>query len=234
MVPVSRHEGATMKRLAQSMIISAVLAAATLPGVAAEKPTPTPAATPTPTARPSGGQALNEVAGETRLKGGEDGKAIVITNENLAEIAEKGSVTSVSKSGSGAGARRPVRAPGDVTVLPPTDPEHSDERRRYWRGQYERQVNLIENLQRQIDYLDQEIPGLWTDFYSRDDPAYRDGVIKPKLDDAMARRQRVEKQLNEARPRLTEIQDQARRDGAEPGWFRGIPTPAPAQPSPNP
>jgi hypothetical protein len=223
-----------VKILAHIMIIPAVLVATTLPGIAADKPTPTPVATLTPTARPAGGQGLNEVAGETRLKGTEDGKAIVITNENLAEMAEKGSVTSVSKSGSGASDRRPVRETGEVTVLQPSDPDHSDERRRYWRGQYERQVNLIETLQRQIDYLDQEIPGMWTDFYSRDDPAYRDGVIKPKLDDAMARRQSLEQQLNEARPRLTEIQDQARRDGAEPGWFRGIPTPAPAQPSQTP
>ena len=221
-----------MRILAYSLIIPAVLVAAPSPGRAGDKPTPSPVATVTPTARPAGGQSLNEVAGETQLKGTEDGKAIVITNENLAEIAEKGSVTSVSKNAGGPSGRRPVRPPGQVTVLEPSGPDHSDERRRFWRGQYERQVDLIETLQRQIDNLDQEIPGMWSDFYSRDDPAYRDGVIKPKLDAAMARRQSLEQQLNEAKPRLTEIQDQARRDGAEPGWFRGIPTPMPARPSP--
>jgi hypothetical protein len=206
--------------------------------VAAETPTttPVPTATPTPeastTPRPGGGKALNEVAKDTRLKGAASGTPIVISNENLPELAEQGAVTSVDK-GKGGGAARPVRQPGRVTIQS-GEPDHSDERRRYWRSQYEAQVKLIEGLQQEIRQLDQKIPGMWTDFYSRDDPAYRDGVIKPALDAAMARRQQVEEQLAAAQPRLDEIKDQARRDGGEPGWFRGIPTPKPFTPAPSP
>lgn len=235
----ARGKGAPMRIRKRSTILGIVfgglLAAASALGFAEERPTPTPtpAATPSPTPRPAGGQSLQEIGKDTELKGAASGTPIVISNENLAEIAEQGSVTSVEKgAGSGAG-RRPVRQPGQVTVVE-SDPQHTDERRRYWRNQYERQVELIEALQRQIQALDQEIPGLWRDFYSRDDPAYRDGVIKPKLDAAMAQRQKLEEQLATAGPRLTEIKSQARADGAEPGWFRGIPTPAPLPPTPPP
>jgi hypothetical protein len=192
--------------------------------------------TPTPTPRPAGGQSLSDVAGDKKLKGSGDGKSIVITDKNLSDYASKGQVTAVETSKSSA-SRRPVR---DVTTDPnrvviEADPTHADERRRYWTGMYERQLELVASLKRQIVILDQEIPGLWTDFYARDDPAYRDGVIKPKLDAAMERRERLVEDLAREEPRLNEIKSDARQHGAEPGWFRGIsaPTPAPATPTPD-
>ncbi len=224
-------------RLRKPVVAVAIIAGCGL-GWATETltPAPTPNPTPTaaPTARPEGGQSLNQIAKDTKLKAPEDGQPIVISNENLDSMAAEGSVTSVSgTSGSG---RRPVRqAPGtDSVVVRPGEALETAQRRDYWRGRYQRQVDLIESIQQQIQRLDREIPGLWTDFYSRDDPAYRDGVIKPKLDEYMARRQSLEQQLTDARPRLSEIKSEARRDGAEPGWFRGIPTPQPMPTSPGP
>lgn len=221
-----------------SRIIIAVVAFLPLgvPVAAEERPTPTATVvpSPSPTARPAGGRSLSEIAKDTELKGNENGKPIVISDENLAEIASQGSVTSVEKGRGNAADRRPVREPGRGTVIEPSDGDSSDERRRYWRDQYERQVEIIEALQREIVNLDQEIPGLWRDFYAWDDPAYRDGVIKPKLDAAMERRKTLEEQLAAARPRLTEIKSDARREGAEPGWFRGLPTPRPGAPKETP
>ena len=95
---------------------------------------------------------------------------------------------------------------------------------------YQHQLELITSIQKQIEFLDNEIPGLWRDFYSWDDPFYRDGVIKPQLDEAMENRQKLEVDLQEAQAGLDKIQADARQDGAEPGWFRGFdmpPTPRP-------
>ena len=50
-------------------------------------------------------------------------------------------------------------------------------------------------------------------------------MIKPKLDEAMARRQKLETDLQEAQAKLSKIQEDARRDGAQPGWFRGFDKP---------
>jgi len=194
----------------------------------ADSPTPTPTRTP----RPTGGTSLNDMAKDTELKGGEEGKTIVITNENLSEYAEKGSVTAASDKK--APNRRPVRDPLKVEVVPPSDPEHTDERRRYWQNQYKSQIEMVASLRYQITVLDGEIPGLWRDFYAWDDPAYRDGVIKPKLDAATAKRAKMEESLVAAEQKLSEIKDQARKDGAEPGWFRGISVPTPYPPTPTP
>jgi len=205
---------------------------------AADPPTPTPTHTP----RPAGGKSLNDVAKDKELKGVEKGKAIVITNENLSEYAEKGSVTSAG--GGEKSNRRSVRGGDKVQVVDTGDSGgtggtggsgHTDERRRFWQSRYKSQVELVASYRYQIQVLDSEIPGLWRDFYAWDDPMYRDGVIKPKIDAAMARRSKLEGELVEAESKLNEIKSDARKDGAEPGWFRGIsvPTPMPATPTPD-
>ena len=199
-------------------------------GQAADSPKPTPTKTP----RPAGGTSLNEMAKDTELKGGEKGQAIVITNENLADYAGKGSITASSESDKAN--RRPVRDPLKVdpvsTIVP--GQRNIDERRRYWQNQYKSQIDLVASLRHQITLLDGEIPGLWRDFYAWDDPAYRDGVIKPKLDAATERRAKLEQQLVDAEKKLSEVKNDARKDGAEPGWFRGIADPTPYPPTPTP
>ncbi len=193
---------------------------------AAEEPTPTPSPAVTATAqRPA-------TPVPTR-------KPIVITDENLQEFAEQGRLTTAEPGSSSATRGRPVRGGGsgaDLSGLPivevPADDSEA-EKRRYWRDTYQRQLRLVEQLGRQIEELDASIPGLWNKFYAWDDPAYRDGVIKPELDQAIARREHFEKQLELERERLPEIMDQARRDGAQPGWFRDLPSPAAALAKPD-
>jgi hypothetical protein len=205
----------------------------------ADQPTPTP--DPTPKVEDNQ-KALSEVAKTKPLKGAEDGKAIVITNENLADYASKGSLTTTTGKGdTEKTGRRPLTKPGspgtaaDMVEAPPSGAAHTDERRRYWVDQYERQLELIASIKNQIEVLDRQIPGLWRDFYAWDDPSYRDGVIKPKLDEALNRRERLEADLSREEPRLQEIKSNARQDGAEPGWFRGIsqPTQRPEEPTPD-
>lgn len=174
------------------------------------EPTPTPAAKKTP---------------------------IVISNQNLAEYAEKGRLTTPSGSSSSKAGQRPVhknagsnpKAVQDGVADAPQIAQ--DDRKRYWQNRYEQQLNLVGSIEEQIGILDYEIPGLWRDFYAWDDPAYRDGVIKVKLDEALARSERLETQLKEEEERLDQIRAEARKDGAQPGWFRGMekPTPKPRE-----
>lgn len=188
-------------------------------GLAGAEPEPTPTATPTPAA--------------TRT-------AIVITNENLADYAARGHLTAVETSsggGSGAAARRPVhRAESDSNVrvtdaVADAASVATDEKRQYWSRRYQQQLELVASIEEQIAILDREIPGLWRDFYAWDDPAYRDGVIKVQLDSALARSERLKTQLDIEKEQIKNIQNEARKAGAEPGWFRGIAPPT-ATPTP--
>jgi len=191
----------------------------------AERPTPTPTRTPA-----GGEKSLADIAKSKQLKGGEKGKSIVITNENLADYAAKGELTTAETSQKQA--VRPVHGTGAVAKSSNSGPEA--ERMRFWQAKYKQQLELVAALKQQIKILDYQIPGLWRDFYAWDDPAYRDGVIKPKIDRSMNDRDSLEAKLHKEEARLQEIKESARQDGAEPGWFRGIkePTPPPVSPTP--
>jgi len=191
--------------------------------------------TPTPTPVAQGDQSLSDVAGGIKLDRSATGgsKGIVISNENLADLAGQGHVTEVTKPGN-----QSSRGLADVQIgatgaaVEGQVPGYAEdmEKKHYWQAMYEQQLKLLEGIAKQIEALDYEIPGLWRDFYSWDDPAYRDGVIKPKLDDALAQRQKLEIDKKKGEASLVEIKKSAQRDGGQPGWFRGFskpPTPRP-------
>ncbi len=191
--------------------------------------------TPTPTPRPAGGQSLTDVAKDKKLKGDSkdpSGGQIVISNENLADYASKGGLTTAKPGGAQSSGRAIHAGPG-VTVVDPASAA-ATERMQRWQQRYMQQLERIATIKRLIAELDYEIPGLWRDFYAWDDPAYRDGVLKPKLDASLQRRDTLEEQLRQEEPKLEQIKEAARRDGAEPGWFRAIkePTPVPKKPTP--
>jgi len=187
--------------------------------------------TPTPTQPPAGGEkSLSDIAKSKQLKGGEKGEPIVITNENLPDYASQRELTTATQDQKPA--LRPVHGAG--TAVRSSNHGAEAERMRYWQARYQRQIELVASLKQQIAAFDYQIPGLWRDFYSWDDPMYRDGVIKPKIDQAIKDRDALEVKLQKEEPRLKEIKEAARQDGAEPGWFRGIkePTAPPVSPTP--
>jgi hypothetical protein len=203
-------EGVAMDRYRTPTIIVALglALAAGVGGASEPTSTPTPAATRTP---------------------------IVITDDNLADYAAQGHLTTADSNTaeSKSAERRPVhRSSGDAnTRIEDAAADAAglaaDEKRQYWRRRYEQQLELLASIEDQIVILDREIPGLWRDFYAWDDPAYRDGVIKVQLDGALARSERLKQQLGVEREQLTKIRVEARKGGAEPGWFRGLEVPTP-------
>jgi hypothetical protein len=191
--------------------------------------------TPTPTPRPVGEKSLSEVAKSKQLKGAEKGKPIVISNENLSDYASQRELTTASeKSQPSSRAVHRGTGAGIVTTPAVSSSGNDNERKMYWQGRYKQQLDLVESVKNQIQELDYEIPGLWRDFYAWDDPAYRDGVIKPNLDSALARREGLETQLREGEEELKQIKSSAREDGGEPGWFREIPMATPTKVKPTP
>ena len=198
--------------------------------IAADEPTPTP------TPRPAGGQSLSDAAKDKKLKGDtadKSGGSIVITNENLSDYASKGGLTT-AKPGTNPESRG-VHAGANVRIID-SETSEKNKRKAYWQQKYMQQLERINAIKRQIEELDLEIPALWNEFYARDDPMYRDGVIKPRLDRSLERRDTLGALLLEEEPKLAQIKEQARKDGGEPGWWREIkePTPMPKNPRTGP
>jgi len=221
---------------AAGLLCSALVLAAT--GRADEEPTPQPTRQPTPRATPTptrGPTSLADLAKNLELNtGAGGGEGLVISNSNLSDYANKGQLT-----GAGAGTpgsvdkskprpARPDRVNPEEAAIPQSPEEAKEQgKMEFWRGRYARQLQNVETLKEKIRQLDLEIPQLWSKFYAWDDPAYRDGVIKVRLDQALEEREAYSAQIAEQEAELAKIKVEARRDGALPGWFRGLPTPTP-------
>jgi len=191
--------------------------------------------TKTPTPNTGSEKTLSDVAGGIELNKKAAGQeSIVISNENLSTLAGKGRLTEVTKKGPEQAGRGLADVTGTGAGVEGQDAEYveTQEKKQYWQAIYGQQLSLLEDIRKQIDILDYNIPGLWRDFYSWDDPAYRDGVIKPKLDEALAQRQKLEVDMQKGESKLDQIVVDSRKDGGQPGWFRGFakpPTPKPTE-----
>ena len=158
--------------------------------VAAENPTPTP------TPRPGSLAAYASRLTLDRTRAGDGTDRLMITNDNLEVFAAGGAVTLGSvPTHSSAPAKQPDAA----------------ERAR-WRKAYHVQRGVIAGLERRRALLEVEIDHI------------EDGQLTAKnlarLDRAEAKARILDGEIRRERGELSKIVREARRHGAEPGWFR--------------
>ena len=147
---------------------------------------------PTPTPRPG---TLAAYAGRISLRQTETG-GVTITDENLAEFAARGAVTLGAASTRGA--------------PPPKQPDAAERTR--WRTAYRRQRHVITGLERRRALIEVEIDHI------------EDGGLTAKslarLDRAKEKARVLDEQIKRERGEFVRVVREARRHGAEPGWFR--------------
>jgi hypothetical protein len=108
--------------------------------------------------------------------------------------------------------------PAAVTAAVPVDLNGNGET--YWRG---RATQLREGLARArqtVEAAQLEEKREENDFYSWDDGQYRDNVIKPAWDRSKEETSRAQEALVAAQKSLDDLEDDARKAGAYPGWIR--------------
>jgi polyhydroxyalkanoate synthesis regulator phasin len=140
-------------------------------------------------------------------------KGIVITNENVGKTSGQGGKVTQVQGSPGAAA-----SPGDTGAGEYTDNQGND--KEYWKSSMQQARNAITQAEERVRALQDRVNQLQNDFYTWDDPATRDGVIKPALDQALADLEQARKNVETARTRVTDLEEQARKAGALPGWLR--------------
>jgi hypothetical protein len=202
------------------MVIIAVIAA-----LATAPPTPTPTPAPAPalrvllneppqTHRESVPKSLADLAKSIKLKLPE-GHPRVLTNATVKELAAGVELTTALPAEKSPTAVTPTSSTADSEVL-----------KQEWQRRFQRARAELAYWKSEADRLDAEVKGLERQFYATDDPAYRDGVIKPAWDKALVDWRNAVANLEAAKSKPDEVIAQARRAGALPGWFRGLPEPS--------
>jgi hypothetical protein len=199
-----------MNNFARPRVLLVVLAAA-LPAVgAAPKPTPTPTSEP----RLTGG--FGKTPAPTQKRAGPK-KGLKITNESLVTETDKGKVSTsevMPAPTASASSERSTTRPSDERAEPAGEGEE------YWRGEARRVRERVALLKEEIARLEDEVKKRESEFYSWDDGAYRDRVIKPAWDKAREQLATARQELPLAEKDLADLPDRARRAGAPPGWLR--------------
>jgi hypothetical protein len=193
----------------------------------AATPTPQPLSTPAPISilRDAGsaeaiprGQSLADVAKGIKLR--MTPGARVIDNAGVKSLAEGVELTT-AKPAPGVGGKT-------AEARPPAKRTSDESKQRYWQEKYQSARARVAFLESEVGRLDGLAKELERKFYAWDDPAYRDGVIKPAWDKAVVDLRATMEALDEARSGPDRIIDDAQQDGALPGWFRGLPEPTAA------
>lgn len=78
-------------------------------------------------------------------------------------------------------------------------------------------VTILEN---QIMELQSKLNRLTNDYYAWDDVAYREGVIKVEMDKTREEIEKAREELKKAKEKIPELEEEARKSGALPGWLR--------------
>jgi hypothetical protein len=203
--------------------------------------TPVPAPPPTRTPRlgggpeaPSagrpigtGGASLADIARrqkEQREREGKKPSLGVITNETLRKGAPAGTPTPAPLSAKGGkGKASPTPVPRAPTPALPVIPEWRDQKGRTeadWRritGEVRASQAAAEA---RVKTLDAEVRRLENDFYAWSDGNYRDRVIRPAWDQARDDLAKARQDLDASRARMGELEEDARKSNAPPGWLR--------------
>lgn len=186
--------------------------------LAAAEPRPTP--TPEPQLSGGFGKTAPAAPGRKRVE-----KKLRITNESLVTDPQKGKLTTSQRVVTPIPAGKSAQTPGGPTPTPPAvvstpGAAAAEGGEEYWRNEARRVRDRVTDLRATIIRLENDTRRMEADFYSWDDGAYRDGVIKPAWDKAREDLATARRDLPLAERDLDDLPDRARRAGALPGWLR--------------
>ena len=175
-----------------------------IPTIVFSEPPATPTAVPGPRAR------LSDYAQKHRISKNAPGdpSIIVITDENLGELAAGSELTAVTQKSTS-----PPVPTGAAVVGNP---------RAYWRERVERQLAATRRLDSQVKANRIEIARLWEMFYSCDEPDEREAEIRPRLIRKIDDQIKFDRDYEAANTAFRALLDEAQKSGASAGWFQDI------------
>ncbi|HKC25976.1 MAG TPA: hypothetical protein VKF32_14615 [Thermoanaerobaculia bacterium] len=174
---------------------------------------PKPTATPRPTPRPHQTSLADVVKhSQQQSKPQKKKRSLgVITNETLKSKKQLSEVSGTISVPTPA-----PRAEGSEIVLK----DYNGKTEQAWRDQAVALRKDAADTRERVQHLESESKRLENDFYAWSDGNYRENVIKPSWDRAKEDLAKARAQLDQAESALSNLEDEARKAGASPGWVR--------------
>lgn len=142
---------------------------------------------------------------------------VVISDHNLAELAARGRFANPDA------ASIPAQpAPKIDLAAIRANADARAEHRAAWRGRLAAQLAEIRRLEQAVEEQRVAAGWLWIRYLRTQKELSRERRVRPQMEAAQRRLTELEAALATARTRFDELCERARRDGAEPGWFRDL------------
>lgn len=114
----------------------------------------------------------------------------------------------------------PVAAGGASQAKPGGEASPTEKKdETYWRNRITAARTALQRNTVYVDAMQSRINALTTDFVNRDDPAQR-AVIAGDRQKALGELDRLKKEIEAQTKEIAQIEEEARRAGAPPGWLR--------------
>ena len=117
----------------------------------------------------------------------------------------------------------PAAPPAAAAAKPTTDaavkPEEPPKDEAWWKQRINQEREALRRNEMFADALQTRINSLTNDFASRDDP-YQRAVIAEDRAKAVLELDRVKGEIEQARKKIADIEEEARKAGVPPGWLR--------------
>lgn len=136
-------------------------------------------------------------------------KGTKITNDKLKSLPKKEGLV-----------KDKIEVPEDEEI---TLGEYKDSKQRTkedWQKMINEAKQSVNKWEMKTRELQSELNKLTNDYYAWDDVAYREGVIKPNMDKTAKELENAKAELEKAKERILELEEEARKSGALPGWLR--------------
>lgn len=108
----------------------------------------------------------------------------------------------------------------EATQTPETAQPDRATDEQYWRNRYKEAVERVEQAEKKLNDLQSDVNALTRAFYAEGDGVAQRGVIERERNQRLADIEKGKQELAEAKQALTDLEDEARRAGAMPGWVR--------------
>src|SRR5262245_29734232 len=130
--------------------------------------------------------------------------------------ASTGSTAAVVAPAAPAGSTAAVVAP--AAPAGPTDNKGRDEK--YWRAQFQKARDDVKKADERVQLLDLKVKELNTQILRQSDVYNREYRLGPEIADAQKQLDESRKAADQAKKKISDLEDELRRSGGLPGWAR--------------
>jgi hypothetical protein len=161
----------------------------------------------------AGAQSLADVARKEESRRKTAPSAKVYTNKDLSgQPAGTPATTTPPPAGTPA-------APAPAATAEEAKDKAPAKDQAYWSGRMKALQSQVERDANYADAMQTRINSLTTDFVNRDDPAQR-AIVERDRQKSVAELARLKKSIDDTKKAVADLEEEARRAGAPPGWLR--------------